>query len=81
MRFVLLLALVACSPAPAPVSRDAHDPSNPAAPEGVDPVAAVHTMPTSSAVATVYACPMHPDQTADHAGPCAKCGMTMGPKK
>lgn len=82
LRLVFLLALVACSPAPAPVARDPQDPSNPHAAEGVDPVVAVRTAPTSSApAATAFTCPMHPDVVSDHAGHCPKCGMNLVPKK
>jgi Cu+-exporting ATPase len=34
----------------------------------------------SSAAATVYICPMHPDVQQDHPGECPKCGMTLEPK-
>lgn len=78
---LLGLALVACSPAPAPVANDARDPSNPRAPEGIDPVAAIHTLPPSAPAATTYACPMHPEVTSEHEGKCPKCGMTLVPKK
>lgn len=78
---LLLLGLAACSPAPAPVSREPTDPSNPNAAEGVDPVAAVHTMPTATAAASAFTCPMHPEVTSDHPGRCPKCGMNLVPKK
>lgn len=79
---VVLLALAACSPGPAPVARDAQDPSNPHAAEGVDPVLAVRTVASSTApAATAFTCPMHPEVVSDHAGHCPKCGMNLVPKK
>jgi hypothetical protein len=79
---VFLLTLVACSPGPLPVRRDAQDPSNPHAAEGVDPVAAVRTTsaPAATTAATAFTCPMHPEVVSDHAGHCPKCGMNLVPK-
>lgn len=54
--------VAACSPAPAPVSTSASDPSNPNAAEGVSPaVPAASTAPAAPAGAT-------PDPHAGHAG-------------
>ncbi len=33
--------------------------------------------PAASPVATVYACPMHPEVTDTKASACPKCGMTL----
>ncbi|MCC6898457.1 MAG: hypothetical protein IT377_05750 [Polyangiaceae bacterium] len=35
------------------------------------------TAPAGSAVATVYACPMHPEVMDTKASACPKCGMTL----
>lgn len=83
-RFILGASLVAaCSPAPAPVSRSANDPSNPDAPAGRDPItASVDGHEHSDGAATVYACPMHPEVTSDKRDQvCPKCGMKLVPKK
>ncbi|MBX3226179.1 MAG: hypothetical protein KIT84_28600 [Labilithrix sp.] len=78
----IAMAVAACSPAPAPVASSSRDPSNPAAPESVDPVAALNVaVAPADAGPVVYACPMHPEVTADHATKCPKCGMTLAPKK
>jgi len=42
---VLLVLTAACSPAPAPVSQSTNDPSNPAAPDGRNPLAAPASAP------------------------------------
>lgn len=77
-------AVVGCSPAPAPVASSMHDPSNPAAPESVDPIGHVQTGATTStadAGPVVYVCPMHAEISSDRPGSCPKCGMMMVPKK
>ena len=38
-------------------------------------------MKKSKSMATVYACPMHPEVTSDKAGKCPKCGMELVKKK
>lgn len=81
-RIPVLMAFVlgACSPGAAPVSRASNDPSNPSAPEGMNPAVAV-TEPHAHA-ATVYACPMHPEVTSDKPDQtCPKCGMKLVPKQ
>lgn len=81
-RFVcFFLVLAACSAGPAPAAHSADDPSNPNAPEGVDPVVAATHPASEPAAPVVYACPMHPEVTSDHPGHCPKCGMTMVPRK
>lgn len=74
-------ALVACSVGQSPVSRDPHDPSSPAAVEGVDPLHPPTAKPATVASGTVYACPMHPEVTSSAPGTCPKCNMTLVPKK
>ncbi len=63
LHVVLVLSTVfgmsACSPAPMPVSRSQHDPSNPDAPEGVAPTAAE---------LTPGAPPSAPASSHDHGG-------------
>lgn len=80
-QWLVMLALFGCSAAPPPVASSNADPSNPNAPEGVDPVSALNVSRASADVASVYACPMHPEVTSDHAAKCPKCGMTLVPKK
>jgi hypothetical protein len=77
---LVFLALVACSPAPAPVASSPADPSNPKAPEGVDPVAQVQASSATPAPAA-YVCPMHPDVIAGRPDRCPKCGMVLVPQK
>ena len=50
---------------------------------GPMPVAQALNDPSNphAAEAAVYACPMHPEVTATTPGACAKCGMTLVPKK
>jgi hypothetical protein len=44
--------------------------------------AAEEAAPAAKEVATAtYACPMHPDITADAAGQCSKCGMDLVEQK
>ena len=85
----------ACSPAPTPVAQSSHDPSSPAAPEGVDPIVASTTRRGEATAenagherhdpiakeAVVYACPMHPEVTSNAPGACSKCNMKLVPKK
>ncbi|MBX3233561.1 MAG: hypothetical protein KIT84_11195 [Labilithrix sp.] len=59
-------ALVACSPAPAPVSTSMSDPSNPNAPEGV-----AHAAPSTSTAP--------PPASDPHAGHHGHAGHTSGP--
>lgn len=82
------LALAACASAPPPPSQSPRDPSNPNAEE--TPTDRVALAPRSAgtpgvaadAGATVYACPMHPDVTANEPGHhCPKCGMELVPRR
>lgn len=92
-----MLVLLACSPAPMPVSQSSRDPSNPNAPEGVTPATVVHSAMTTSssehaghaheggnagdAGAVTYVCPMHPEVSSNAPGVCPKCNMKLVPKK
>jgi hypothetical protein len=82
------LALAACASAPPPPSQSPRDPSNPNAEE--TPAAHLALAPerigtpgmVTDAGATVYACSMHPDVTANEAGHrCPKCGMELVPRR
>jgi hypothetical protein len=53
LAFVFVLS--ACSPGPAPISRSMNDPSNPSAPEGMNPI--VMPTPAASAAASASAAP------------------------
>ena len=88
LSLVVVCLATACSPGPMPVSQSPHDPSNPAAVEGVVP-----SVPLGSAggargveagdagVSSGYVCPMHPEVTSSAPGRCSKCGMNLVPKK
>jgi len=85
--------VVACSPAPAPVSTAKNDPSNPAAAEGVTPTVTSGALPVAPThdhahhaatrgadAGAVYVCPMHPEVTSSAPGLCPKCNMKLVPK-
>lgn len=69
-----------------PLPSTSSTPEAPAAPEPSGTMPGHHhsgamPMPSGSASATVYTCPMHPEVTSDAPGKCPKCGMTLVPKK
>lgn len=76
------LRLLGCAPAPVPASRSASDPSSPTAAAGSDPIALATAGGPKPMEAVVYACPMHPEVTANEPGQvCPKCNMKLVPRK
>jgi len=59
-------------------SHHSHSPSSPHS-HTSHPIHTLHA-PRSTASATIYTCPMHPEVQQDHPGNCPKCGMALEPK-
>jgi hypothetical protein len=86
-RFIALFLSFAsaCASAPPPASQSSRDPSNPRAEEtpvmlAADTAGAPHG--AAAARPVVYACPMHPEVTANEPGHhCPKCGMELVPRR